>query len=352
MNLKSFISVAISALCISLAGAVTAFAEEAKDENYSGYSLGDVNSDEDIDSTDASEILGYYAILSTEQPEEWTQEQIWVSDVNSDNIVDSMDATIILSYYSYSSTFSEDSVLMDFTEYIENPPVTEPPVTTTTTTTVTTTVTTTTTEAPMTTRSNYCRAPEGLDPGEEGSIEYIINTAELKERDCIRMYNIKPDNGHNGDPVENTSLIDYLTEDKIKVLNDFAKENFTDDMTNYDRLEYTWKWLHFNVQYADGKDGRPEYTDIWNLSYAEACFVKKAGQCLQYNGAFAEMMAYMGYDAYMVELYTSGQHFRPEVSVNGVAYGIEVGETEYDNPPWYYWMWLFDSSEAHISSRP
>lgn len=369
MKFKKLIPIVLSALCVSLISAVTAFADEITDESYATESYetevyatdtysdyvsgdghivspGDVDMDGKIDSSDASAILEYYSLVSTKQPSDLTMDQVWAGDVNGDGVTDSSDASDILAYYSYAATLPKGEILMDISEFIANPPVTTTAATTTATTTTETTTTT------VATTLNYCRAPEGLNPGTKGSIQYIINTAELTQRDCVRFYNIKSDNGYGGAPVENTSLIDYLTDDKIEILNNFAKEHFTDDMTNYDRLKYTWNWLHFNVRYANGLNGNPAYSEIWNLSYAEASFVKQAGQCIQYNGAFAEMMAYMGYDVYMLEMYTSGQHFRPEVSINGVSYGIEVGETSYDSPPGYYWMWLFDSSKAYITNRP
>lgn len=395
MKYKKLISLVVSALCVSLISAATAFADEATDtatdeiyetESYSEvtedaaenddafdeadnsdddaddvddadndntkdnepiyYNIGDVNNDRKVDASDASEILEYYSLVSTKQPVDWSESRIWAGDVNGDGITDSSDASHILSYYSYASTLPKGTPQLDILEFIENPPVTTTVPTTTRTTTTTTTVTTTTTTV------NYVLAPKGLSSGTKGSIQYIVNTAKLQQRDSIRFYNIKYDNGNNGNPIENKTLTHYLTDDAIAALNRFAKEHFTDTMTNYDRLKYTWEWLHYNVQYADGLNGRPSYWDISELSYAEACFDKKAGQCIQYNGALAEMMAYMGYDVYMIEMYTSGQHFRTEVSIDGVAYGIEVGEAKFDNPPGYYWMWFFDSSKAHIAKRP
>lgn len=360
MKYRKLISFAISALCVSLIGTFTAFADELTDESYETESyeteayaadyyddyvsgdghivpLGDVNMDGKIDSSDASEVLEYYSLVSTNQLSDLTMDQVWAGDVNGDGITDSTDASDILAYYAYTSTLPKGSPLMDISEFIENPPVT----TTAATTTVTTTTETTTTT--VATTKNYVLAPEGLDPGTKGSLKYIVNTAELTQRDCIRMYNIK-----NGPPVENTDLTHYLTDDAITALNNFAKEHFTDDMTNYDRLRFTWEWLHYNVKYAS----YDEYMQIANLSYAEACFDKQLGQCIQYNGAIAEMLAYMGYDVYMIEMITSGQHFRTEVSINGTAYGIEVGESRFDNPPGYYWMWFFDPKQAHVPTRP
>ena len=194
---------------------------------------------------------------------------------------------------------------------------------------------------------NCVLAPEGLNPGEKGTIEYIINTAELKPHDDIPLYNIKENNIYGGLHYKSNTY--YLTDNMKKILNDFAKEHFTEDMTNYDRLKYTWNWLHYNVDYASSWEA---YSKISGLSFSEACFVYKSGQCIQYNGAFAEMMAYMGYDVYMLEKWNgancTNQHFMSEVNIGGVGYNTEVGERSYDSPPYYYWMWLFDSKRQEF----
>lgn len=67
-----------------------------------------------------------------------------------------------------------------------------------------------------------------------------------------------------------------VTEEDKKLLNDFAEEHFTDDMTNYDRLKYTWEWLHFNITYANGSQGWNTYDKIANMTFVQACFGKSS----------------------------------------------------------------------------
>lgn len=67
-------------------------------------SFGDVNSDNTIDSSDASVILSIYADYSTGKTPNQTQDELSVADVNSDNSVDSTDASTILEYYAHIST--------------------------------------------------------------------------------------------------------------------------------------------------------------------------------------------------------------------------------------------------------
>ena len=168
-------------------------------------------------------------------------------------------------------------------------------------------------------------------------MQFIINNAELTTHDSYPLYNIK-----GASPVLKTK---YSVSAKDKeILDSFAKEHFTDDMGSFEKLETTWKWLNLNVTYASGD----LYKDIISDSWVSACFVKKKGQCLQYNGAIAEMLAYMGYDVYMLEMWlnpdNTNQHFRTEVNIDGQAYSIEVG----NNGSYAGWMWFFEPIESSI----
>lgn len=168
-------------------------------------------------------------------------------------------------------------------------------------------------------------------------IPLIVNNTQLNSHDTYKLYNIKVS------PPEYKAEY-YVSEADKKILDDFAKEHFTEDMSNYDKIEYTWDWLNKNVTYASGA----LYMDIISDSWVSACFIKKKGQCLQYNGALAEMMVYMGFDVYMLEMWLNqdgtNQHFRAEVVIDGQAYSIEVG----NNGSYAGWMWLFRPIESSI----
>lgn len=320
--MKKLISAVFAVLCIALMGMFSANASAE-------YSLGDVNEDGIVDSTDSSDILIYYSAVSTGKPYDWEDDRIAAGDVDRNGKTDSSDASYILAYYSYIQTLSDNEEILPILDFVAG--IAEPPA-----------------EASP---KNDILAPAGFDPGEPGTIQYIVNTAELKPHDDIPLYNIKGDNSNGGKPmfVRNYTV----TEEDKKLLNDFAEEHFTDDMTNYDRLKYTWEWLHFNITYANGSQGWNTYDKIANMTFVQACFGEKLGQCIQYNGAFAEMMAYMGYDVYMLEKWNganyTNQHFISEVNINGLGYSTEVGETSYDSPSsGYYWMWLFDHSRQEF----
>ena len=68
------------------------------------YTLGDVNGDGAIDSSDASDILIEYAKKQTGKPSFLTDTQKKSADVNNDGIIDPSDASLILIYYSDVST--------------------------------------------------------------------------------------------------------------------------------------------------------------------------------------------------------------------------------------------------------
>lgn len=70
------------------------------------YSLGDVNSDSQVDSSDASAVLAEYSLLSVNQTGNLNDGQKKSADVNSDGQVDATDASVILAFYSYISTSS------------------------------------------------------------------------------------------------------------------------------------------------------------------------------------------------------------------------------------------------------
>ena len=68
------------------------------------FTLGDVNEDGMIDSSDASMVLAEYALMQTGGEPTFTEIQKISADVNKDYSVDSSDASKILAYYAESST--------------------------------------------------------------------------------------------------------------------------------------------------------------------------------------------------------------------------------------------------------
>lgn len=73
-------------------------------EHVLANSLGDVNSDGAVDSSDASSVLVEYAAISTGRVTTLKEAERKAADVNSDGTADASDASKILEFYAYCST--------------------------------------------------------------------------------------------------------------------------------------------------------------------------------------------------------------------------------------------------------
>ncbi len=71
------------------------------------YLPGDVNKDRQVNAVDASLILEYYALMSTNMESDLTDDQKKLADINNDGQIDTIDASAILSYYAETSTNKE-----------------------------------------------------------------------------------------------------------------------------------------------------------------------------------------------------------------------------------------------------
>ncbi len=72
--------------------------------------LGDVDSDDTVNSVDASAVLSEYAKTATGSESTFTASQTKAADVNKDGAVDSSDASSILAYYAYTATGGENTL--------------------------------------------------------------------------------------------------------------------------------------------------------------------------------------------------------------------------------------------------
>lgn len=76
--------------------------------------LGDTNSDEAVNSSDASAILELYADISTGSKVELTDDKMLVYDINRNTTVDAADASTILDFYASSRTSHDEITWDDF----------------------------------------------------------------------------------------------------------------------------------------------------------------------------------------------------------------------------------------------
>lgn len=119
-----------------------------------------------------------------------------------------------------------------------------------------------------------------------------------------------------------------LSDSDIATLDKFAKEHFTDNMTDYEKLRVTLEWINRNNNYAYTA---ADWNRIAGCSYVDAIFNKKTGQCAQYNGAMVSMIVYLGYEADLILGWRGSwpgsywQHYWGEMTIGGTKYVIEAG---------------------------
>ncbi|MBR3629647.1 MAG: hypothetical protein IKN55_04155 [Oscillospiraceae bacterium] len=111
-----------------------------------------------------------------------------------------------------------------------------------------------------------------------------------------------------------------LRDEDIATLDAFAAAHFSDENTNAEKLYVTHQWIHYTNRYAYAGD---LWDQIVAKTYVDAIFNYQLGQCIQYNGAMAGMLAYMGYDVWMEG--TPGVHWTTYVEIDGKVYNIECG---------------------------
>jgi len=430
--LKMAVSLVMGTVCVMASSALSTFASEV--------SLGDVNMDGKIDSSDASAILMAYSALSVNETPDLSEEQLSAADINVDGSVNSSDASDVLVYYSYLSVGGDESI----TEYFGLEPevpatgevdesqleptpadfsVLDPamfnvkesydagkkqftlkwdslPVATGYHVDIYTdqyyddegqpfkysadvTGTSCTAQLPSALGDNhnyrYKITPFAKADGYRttyskvryidgstgayfktgkrayNSVKFKVNTADLTPHDTYPIYDIrngaavKVDIGDR--PFDGDAL--YINDNEKAILQKFADEHFTKGMTNYDKVLYFMKWVHDNNSYAT-YDQYQKYT-MWDGNFVNDVVNLKVGQCLQFNGSACELMALMGYDVYMLHCYSEGgyPHYRFELNIDGIVYGMEVGDRQYDNPATgYRWEWAFDTNRPMLLVRP
>lgn len=151
------------------------------------------------------------------------------------------------------------------------------------------------------------------------SLDTILNSAQTSETRSLSIINRQT----GTTTVSGKNLSDH----DIAVIEKFAAEHFTDDMTNAQKLQTALTWINRNVKYASTS---ADWSLIGNKSYVDAIFTYQRGQCAQYNGAMVSFMRYLGYDADLVlgwrgNSYSRWQHYWGEVEIDGMRFLIETG---------------------------
>lgn len=171
-----------------------------------------------------------------------------------------------------------------------------------------------------------------------------LNAVTLKSHRSFKVYNRQG---------KKTTSYTYTLSDKdIKILKAFKEKHFKSGMDRADKLWVTLEWINRNVKYAVGSD----WNKIDSKSWVDAVFTYKLGQCVQYNGAMAAMMAYLGYDVSLVQGYRGTwntnywQHFWVEVKIAGEIYIMETGNYGRDGS-WSYFLAKYDETSGYIRNQ-
>lgn len=383
MKMKRLTAMLTAALCGMACLPIGAGAEEA-------LALGDLNGDSVVNTEDAALILVDAAYVGSGSASDFTEAQVTAGDVDKDGLVNSVDAAAILSYAAWTGSGVDVGDMENFLSL----PVGE-------------LVTFAVPDMEIGTRSSSVRVawtPQlyadgyeiyradgssgyalvatvtgGLTDGYEdmgldynvsyyykmraykvvdGVTEYTDFSSVLCSTDMSSILNASELEPHTVFPVynrqkseeETTSYDVTLSENDIAILEAFASEHFPEGATQEEKLWITLQWIHTEVDYAYAGDA---WNEIAGKSWTEAIFVNKKGQCAQYNGAMASMMAYMGYDVSIVQgwrgTYPSNywQHFWVEVDLGGVLYMMECGNLG-KNGDWYYFLATYDETSGYI----
>ena len=147
----------------------------------------------------------------------------------------------------------------------------------------------------------------------EDSITDQLNHAELTPHYEYKVYEGTRENGKVYQTIK-------LRDADIQTLDKLAAVHFSEENTPAEKLYVTHQWIHYTNRYAYAGE-------LWDTivakSYVDAVFNYKLGQCIQYNGAMAGMLAYMGYNVWMEG--TPGVHWTTYVELDGKVYNVECG---------------------------
>ena len=171
----------------------------------------------------------------------------------------------------------------------------------------------------------------------------LMNSAAKSKNKTIKVINTRGKKSY-------TDWTYKLSASDKKTIKAFFKKKYNGNNPSKAQMAYdALDWINMKVKYDyEYKNG--------GLSYVDAIFNKKSGQCLQYNGAFAAVLTYLGYEARVIEGYradSSGNpvinHFWCEVKLNGRWYLCEAGNNG-KTPGWRYFVSLYRYSRGYTKN--
>ena len=185
---------------------------------------------------------------------------------------------------------------------------------------------------------------------------YIYNSNILETSDIASLINgsvdkpVKTFTTTNVQGKKSSSYSTAISNNDRKIINNFNSEYFSSDMPVYDKIYYTFMFIHEKVKYASGS----LWSKIGNSTYVDAIFNKQLGQCAQYNGAMVEYLVNLGFNAKLIMGYRGKsidnrwQHFWGEVKLkNGKTYVLETGNYGNDGS-WNYFFTPYKYTKKYL----
>ncbi|MDD6728102.1 MAG: transglutaminase-like domain-containing protein [Eubacteriales bacterium] len=166
-----------------------------------------------------------------------------------------------------------------------------------------------------------------------------------KKKNTVTVWNTRPAKSSKAWTVT-------ISKKDRKILSDFAKKHFKKGWSNAQKAQYTLNWINKNVSYAYGS----KYSKIAKCSYVEAIFKKKCGQCLQYNGAYAMFLTYLGYEARIIQgwrgysMKNKWSHYWCEIKIDGKWYLMETGNYQ-DSGDWMYFCEPYRNTRGYLINK-
>ena len=147
-------------------------------------------------------------------------------------------------------------------------------------------------------------------------------------------------------------LFTFSVSAKETVYEEVPEPSIEDYYDEYEEPDYYYSILEDGTAAITGYNGS-DWNQISGKSFVEAIFKYKKGQCAQYNGAMACMMAYLGYNVRIVQGYRGTwntnywQHFWVEIPLYGVNYIMETGNYG-KNGSWMYFLAPYKYTSGYI----
>lgn len=168
----------------------------------------------------------------------------------------------------------------------------------------------------------------------------LMNSVGKSKKNTIKVVNTR------GKKATTDWTYTLTKKDKKTIEKFFYKKYKGKNPSRAEMAYYALEWINKKVDY--------DYSYKYGgLRYVDAIFNKRKGQCLQYNGAFAAVLTYLGYEARVIEGYRMNSdgkptinHFWCEVKLNGRWYLCETGNYG-KNGYWQYFASLYRNSSGY-----